>query len=576
MTELQPFGTPEGSRADIAELSDDRFVAFDGNVAQFGALAIPASDLGARVFVGRKGAGKTVYLRRAQAFARDQQALYADIIQQELPTTTQIFSVNRWFSPSLLPQVWMAIWRVAILRSLFTFLAHEPQLANADTPDFVHRMRQDYGDHLPVQQDPMSVYSQVRAIVRRNHSGPKLLDFLEDEDWDAIELRLGTQLADTRPICFYLDAVDEEFRHAPMHWLMCQKGLFYQVMRFLRSARLGGRLHIVISIRDLVYSSIMQTEHMTRYVEPQRIRVLEWNIHSIRYLLRAKVEQLDPRLYLGDDAATEPLARWLGTKTIKNSKRNVVEDLEFYILRHTRLIPRDLVILLNMLHISALAAQEEGRSLRDEELRTVVSNAARLFGIEQLAIAGNQLSVGYLPREAVEGDFVDLLTGELPNGPNAEAGLTPGIAFDPNEHGYVYRGLDQYDGTNPELAAAAAYQRGIIDDLSDLLLAIGFDRFTTEEFSAAEEEAERLFAGGRALSVLWQNGLLGYTEDDDFETGAPVFYSATNVDSLDVPANKSGYVLHPCLIDAIGLSSRGAPVVPFRFSQQGRPSYETI
>lgn len=559
---LQPFGTPEGARADIEELRSNQFINFDGNIARYGALAISPEDMTGRVFVGRKGAGKTVYLRRAQVYARNQPEIFADDIQQELPSTTQVFDVNRRFAPAVLTQVWMWMWRVAVLRSLFSYLSYEERLRIPATAAFRERMKRDYGKWLPEQPDPMPVYSQVKAIIRehRNASGRTLHEYLAHEDWEAIEKRLAQHLVDCPPVCFYLDAVDEEFRHAPMHWLMCQKGLFYQVMRFLRG-QLGGRLHIVISIRDLVYSSVMQTEHMTRYIEEQHIRILEWNLESISYLLQAKVSQLDSSYYLGGENARTPLGMWLGMDEIKNARgRGVREGIEAYLLRHTRLIPRDIVILLNSLHLEASAAKQEERQLEDEKVRKVVSDSARLFGIEQVAIAGNQLAISELPVEAVEQDFTEIYTGEHPDGIEEE--ISSGIEFIEEERRYEYRGLDVYEGDNIVLKASAAYQRGIVDRLTQLIRDMKVDRFSGREFNQVIELAERYFPEARALSVLWQNGLLGYT-DGAVEDGHPIFYSATHADPLDIPTGKPGYLLHPCLIDALGIQSWGAPVYPF-------------
>lgn len=561
---LQPFGTPEGARADIEGFSASKFVSFGENVARYGALAIPPEDLSARVFVGRKGAGKTVYLRRARAYASNQDDLYADVIQQELPSTTQVFNINRKFAPAVLTQIWMSIWRVAILRSLYSFLAFEPSLKTPNTFAFRDDIVADYGSWLPKQRDPMPVYSQVKAIIRqhRKSNSETLHDYLTHEDWDAVERRLTTQLSSCPPVCFYLDAVDEEFRHAPMHWLMCQKGLFYQVMRFLRG-ELGGRLHIVISIRDLVYSSVMQTEHMSRHLDRSHIRLLEWNIDAISYLLQEKVSQLNPDLFLGDENARSPLGRWLGMEEIENTKRGIKERIEPYLLRHTRLIPRDMVILLNSLHLEASAAKQENRPLKDKDVRRVVSESARLFGIEQIAIAGNQLAISELPSEAVEEDFVDLYTGEQPKGADKEADAVPGIEFVPSERRYAYHGLDVYEGDNPILKASAAYQRGIVEELVTLLEEIGVDRFSNKQFCEIVESAEKRFPEARALSVLWQCNLLGYT-DGSVDNGDPVFYSATHTDPLEIPDNKQGYVLHPCLIDVLEVESRGAPVYPFK------------
>ena len=62
-----------------------------------------------------------------------------------------------------------------------------------------------------------------------------------------------------------------------MYWLKCQEGLFYQVMRMLRDHKLGGRLHVVICIRDIVMSSVYRSEHAPRYYNEPHIRVLNWD-----------------------------------------------------------------------------------------------------------------------------------------------------------------------------------------------------------------------------------------------------------------------------------------------------------
>ncbi len=306
----------------------------------------------------------------------------------------------------------------------------------------------------------------------------------------------------------------------------------------------------------------MQTEHMTRYVDPDRIRLLEWNLDAIRYLLRAKIDQLPHRFYLGDPTQQTPLTAWLGIDRVWNEKRKVAENLESYLLRHTRLIPRDIIILLNLLHAQASGAKAESRDLSQERLRQVVAEAARLFGTEQLAIAGNQLAIGDMPVEAADDDYVETYTGQHPEGVRGESKDAPGIQFDPSVGRYMYRGLDVYSGDNPVLQAAAAYQGGMIDHLSALIRSIGVDRFGPKKFAQAMKTADELFPGGRALSVLWQNGLLGYT-DGPLATGAPVFYSATHTDPLDIATDRRGYVLHPCLIDALGIKSHGAPIYPF-------------
>jgi hypothetical protein len=88
-----------------------------------------ASDRTVRVIVGRKGAGKTLYLRRLQAAAARENSLYADDWQIGLPQTNDIIRVADWettASPTV--ERWQGIWQVAILRPLVSHLLCSPDL----------------------------------------------------------------------------------------------------------------------------------------------------------------------------------------------------------------------------------------------------------------------------------------------------------------------------------------------------------------------------------------------------------------------------------------------------------------
>ena len=109
-------------------------------------------------------------------------------------------------------------------------------------------------------RDPSTANS---ADVINAHQTPRQLNVtLNDPTWDDLEDAIADIVAHCPPIFFYLDAIDEEFAHAPMYWLRCQEGLFHEVMRLLRDHALGGRLHLVVCLRDIVMSSIChRSEH---------------------------------------------------------------------------------------------------------------------------------------------------------------------------------------------------------------------------------------------------------------------------------------------------------------------------
>ena len=85
-TSEYPFGTPDGARADIREIMDGFVGIEDAGVD----LGDPAEDLTPRIIVGRMGSGKTLYLRRSQAFAAGDPSTYADDVRSDLPSTQDV------------------------------------------------------------------------------------------------------------------------------------------------------------------------------------------------------------------------------------------------------------------------------------------------------------------------------------------------------------------------------------------------------------------------------------------------------------------------------------------------------
>jgi hypothetical protein len=515
-----PFGNPDGSRAAIENVLHD-FVDFHGNPA-FGALAAPADDATSRVIVGRLGAGKTVYLRRLRNFQARQESVYADHPQQNLPSTEAIVKACQWFPEQFLTEKWMQVWNRAILSSLATqFLAHG-DLKHYVSHEQAESIRRDYGHLLGEFRRPRPIYAELRTIINGQNSGRQLTAYLDDTAWDDLEDVLAEILQTCPPIFFYLDAVDEEFSHAPMYWLRCQKGLFYQVMRLLRDPRLGGRLHIVISIRDIVMSSVYRSEHAPRYHDEPHIRVLGWTRESIEYLLLEKLQRLDPSFFMGAGDHANPVEAWLGTPVVNNEARGVHETVTDYLLRHTRLIPRDVVSLGNAICAEIVRQKAAGRSeLSQTDLRRVVSRSSKRFGDSQLAQSSNQIAADTMPKDA-------------------------------GRHGYS----EVYTST-------VEYLAGIDQHVREIIKNVGYDRFSRQELERMQLQAEDAFDNTTNFpSVLWQSGLLGYVEKD----GEAHFYSQADMDQFDIPMDFDDYVFHPNMNDSVRIRGIGDPVYPFRRS----------
>ncbi len=461
-----------------------------------------------RVIVGKLGAGKTVYLRRLQDFQAHQDSVYADVPDQSLPKTEVVVKACQWFSDRVLVEKWMQIWERAIMRSLASHLLRRPELRQQLRDEQADEIEQSYARLLDDFRRPRSIYSQVRDIINQRHTAHQLSTYLDDPLWDDLQDLLGEVIGQCKPIYFYLDAVDEEFSHAPMYWLKCQEGLFYQVMRLLRDHRMGGRLHIVVCIRDIVMSSVYRSEHAPRYYNEPHIRVLTWDRTSLLYLLQQKLRRLPPTLLMRRPASGAPTIRdWLG---VNGHWPGPDGDgtVEGYLLSHTRLIPRDIISLGNELNEEVLRQKQAGHDgLPPAALQAVIQRCAKRFGDSQLAQCANQISSDLMPKNAALHNYSELFT------------------------------------------STQAYISGVQEDVRSFVRMIGVDRFPRADLGALQEVADLHFEKATDLaSVLWQNGLLGYIDD----TGQRRFYSMGDVEEFHFPPDVGTYVLHPCLVHAVG------------------------
>ena len=428
--------------------------------------------------------------------------------QQSLPKTEVVVKACQWFSDRVLVEKWMQIWERAIMRSLASHLLCRPELRQQLRDEQADEIERSYARLLDDFRRPRSIYSQVRDIINQRQTAHQLSTYLDDPLWDDLEDLLGDIVGQCKPIYFYLDALDEEFSHAPMYWLKCQEGLFYQVMRLLRDHKLGGRLHIVVCIRDIVMSSVYRSEHAPRYYNEPHIRVLTWDRSSLLYLLQRKLQRLPPSLLMRRATSGPPtIGDWLGVNGHWPGP-NGDGTIEDYLLSHTRLIPRDIISLGNDLNEEVLRQkQADHDGLPPAALQRVVERCAKRFGDSQLAQCANQISSDLMPKNAALHDYSELFT------------------------------------------STQAYISGVQEEVRSFVRLIGVDRFSRADLVALQEMADLHFEKATDLaSVLWQNGLLGYVDD----SGRRRFYSMGDIEEFHFPPEVGTYVLHPCLVYTVG------------------------
>ncbi len=526
-----PFGVPDGTPQEGGEDPLKDFVRVRGKQFAQG-LGMAEDDRKARVIVGRKGAGKTLYLRRLQSAARSNRSLYADAWQTDHPPTSEVIRVYDFArSASDATELWERIWRRALLRSAASHLLCAPRLRPAAAPISEELVTTLAALRCSFQR-PSPPSHQVEEIVFGHQYVGELEGYLNLPAWRTLEAIVKEALLESPPLCFYLDALDEDFERAPKQWLACQLGLCKLV---LRMADQFPRMHVVIAIRDLVYSALQRSEHRTRYQRMERIRTLDWNYAAIERLLTVKLESLPEEYQLGADDAGSAVERWLGMPMIANSGKSrdragQPENAKEYLLRHTRLIPRDLVQLGNAIcHAIDQAHDDDLQFLSHDAIHKAVGSVARNAGTEELLVVANHITTTWMPPRSVDmGIETTYVSADTP--------------------------IDEHEST---------LQHVVRDLLRRQIKALREDRVSRRRFEQFSAEIRGMFGETVDIaSLLWQHGLVGYI-DGPRKTGRPVFYSAIDENELTLSTDHDAYAFHPIMIDAMSLTGVGNVVRTF-------------
>jgi hypothetical protein len=510
-----PFGEADGARTDLGI----SFVDFDG---YSGGLSTGARDFAARILVGRKGSGKTVYLRRLQANASDCDSQYAEEVQSDPPSTDLILRFSSWFdtSQSLL-EPWANIWNCAILRAVASHLlcGRLTQHVDAESRQALQNFSTgSAGKLLRPYIAPLSIYSQVAEIIHEHQNRNALTHYISSPYWIDLKSVVTSALRSCPPVFLFLDALDEHFERSPRWWLKCQEGLFQQAV-FLQRSNDWNRLHLTVTLRDVVYASMLQSQHASRFAGDSHVRLLTWGKTEIERFLGVKLERLDKRYLAGDPVPHRTVSTWLGVEQVLNPKRGICEPPAQYLMRHTRLLPRDIVIIGNKLcaAISRATHEEEDFDLQDL-IRREVHDAASVFGKEQIRICANEIVSSYMPRAAMSS------------------------AMD------AYVSNDAYTGEVAEV-------------LKKIIRGIGVDRVAASTLDVARAEAKNDLECD-LFSAMWRNDLIGFVDGPPSDQ-RHIFYNHDSLNSYELPAARE-YVFHPIVIDATGIASTGSqPVIPY-------------
>ncbi len=201
---------------------------------------------------------------------------------------------------------------------------------------------------------------------------------MTDPIWNSIESIVLDAISTSTPLFAFIDALDDNYSDAPAASIDAQLGLVTWILRKIVDFNVGNRIHVVITVRDVVYAALLDGPNGQRYNDRQHIRCLDWDEQSSRYYLEHKISSLSKEFRAGPPKADSPFATWLGFSEIANPKRgDNHEKVADYILRHTRFLPREINEIGNNLSREIRGWLASKRAVDFNDVRNTVSLTAR-------------------------------------------------------------------------------------------------------------------------------------------------------------------------------------------------------
>jgi hypothetical protein len=515
-----PFGDADASRVDFIKLKNSYI-----NLSSTDKQSIDDTlDTSVRVIVGRKGSGKTLYLRAIQDHFRrindDQKGtVYVTDIDNTPPDTSLIVKITAWFdkNDADADEIWRGIWKMVFLRAtvshLFYSIDLEHYISNKQKGIFVAN----FSKILPRIKAPTSIFNQLTSLLATFNSPKDLQNFMYLDEWGALEYQLNLLLKNSPPIYFFIDQLDDDFAHAPYHWLKCQYGLFATMFRFIRTNTFGGRLHIIACIRELVYSYILHSQDGNKYLAESKIKVLRWDFNLAMHFLDKKVEFLND-YYFKNASDSKTVENFFGLKNITLKRNNGhIEQIHPYILRHTMLMPRDIINIGNIYTEKCINNLSELHS--EAALKEAVKYVAMQIAKEQMIIACILISTKWIYNGAVENGALNIYTDDV-------------------------------------------MINHINSNLCKLILKIGKDRFSNRTLNSTFKKLNDFGFEDfdDPFNALFLSGLLGYIERDSDNVYREVFFSESRNTQFQLPLHKKDFVFHSSLIDYLNIKPIGKPV----------------
>lgn len=507
MYKENPFGNSDGARASLKEIEASFITDFPYGLR----ISNDPSFLSKRFIVGAKGSGKTVYLRKLQSILKKKLESQSGVIYVDekingtLNCTDLVIRFCDLFKQEMLSEKWNEIWKLTIFISVaHKFLfdkkinSYLTESESAQLTDLLCSMNLYFDTN-------MSVYDSIKTLLNICDTEHKTNKLFYSTEFIELSNLLAQILRNVPPIYIFLDSVDLEFEHAPFHWLLCQKGLFYAVMNLLEESDFGERLHVIVCVRDVVFTNILRSEHASKFAKEDHIFLLIWNEDNIRDFIKQKVQKLPDCYFNSDISKIAPSDRlindWLDVASLEVN--NVKKSVTDFIINHSRLVPRDIINLLNSLSSLKLEKCNDPTIQVNEWIINKIIADSAIIGGEMITTCAKSIMANGLPIKAGQDDY----------------------------------SLFYY--------ADEQYKESTYSKLSEILKSIDGQTFGAEFLKRIEDKANEVFENDvHILDTLWNCGILGYIDANDKAN----YYAQDFKGDTLLPRKKEQYIIHTCVI----------------------------
>lgn len=259
---------------------------------------------------------------------------------------------------------WSAMWQVAIIGLLVWRLADDLGQVNRFHDWFagLTKLGEQYASDTdesgkPVRQLPIAPLQWFLGQMIEAHTSGKLgsrhsqnqLLFLASTEW-AVQIKKALVERNTRLIAVYIDNPDELVSpDEPDLWTNIQQGLLLAIWKLRKGGALTDELQVFASIRA---EALAHRPHRDLSTAMDLTITLRYDRDSLRDLFEHRIA-LTPKDQLVAPSILQesPVVAFLGCRTYDHQDRhdalgNVLrEDIVSAIIRHTRMVPRDMVLI---------------------------------------------------------------------------------------------------------------------------------------------------------------------------------------------------------------------------------------